>query len=301
MDINELQRIANKYLRDEEEEVPSNIIEDLKQKLSADSIGIAQINPKQGDIDYNYKKIAQYIIHAQNIGLKLIVFPEMSLLGYPLNDTLKRHPYIANNCLKRLEELAQYAANTTALVGFVEPDEITPNNNTFFSSLAVLSGGKVKDIIRRSTLLSGFDTKDYKYISPSLFENYKLHNTLVTIGDGCFSDIDLSGVSAIINCSARSAREEAHYSIHNKLSELSEKYNVQIMYANQTGASDSVIFEGSSRFYNTKGEVTVLAEPFEEGLLIVNPKDDENKPAIEFKNAPIEQTSFSFDYEYDLE
>ena len=58
------------------------------------SIGLAQINPVAGDLEHNAKKIVQYINYAQKIGLDLVVFPELALMGYPIEDTIDRHPII---------------------------------------------------------------------------------------------------------------------------------------------------------------------------------------------------------------
>ena len=60
-------------------EASKEIEEELKKLLKPykdGSIGIAQINPKAGDIEYNASKIVKYISQAQNIGLDLVVFPD---------------------------------------------------------------------------------------------------------------------------------------------------------------------------------------------------------------------------------
>ena len=82
---------------------------------------MAQINPIAGNIEYNAKKIAKYIKYASKINLDLVVFPELALMGYPIEDTIDRHPVIVEENIKWLKGLAKITTSTTAIVGFVEP------------------------------------------------------------------------------------------------------------------------------------------------------------------------------------
>ena len=132
------------------------------------SIGIAQINPIVGNIEYNSKKVVKNIIHAQNIGLDLVVFPELILMGYPIEDTIDRHPIIVDENVKWLKQIAKITKTTTALVGFVEPrKESNLTGKKYYNSVAVLSDGKIQGIIRKSLLPTYSEFNDYRYIEPS--------------------------------------------------------------------------------------------------------------------------------------
>lgn len=145
--------------------------EELKRLLTPykdGSIGLAQINPIAGDIEYNAKKIVEYILHAQNIGLDLVVFPELALMGYPIEDTIDRHPIIVDENVKWLKQIAKITTSTTAIVGFVEPrkyDNIT--GKKYYNSVAILSNGKIDGIVRKSLLPTYSEFNDYRYIEPS--------------------------------------------------------------------------------------------------------------------------------------
>ena len=93
------------------------IIKEIKQG----SIGMAQIDPIVGDIEYNALKVMKYISFAQKIGLDAVVFPELILMGYPIEDTIDRHPIIVEENIKWLKEIAKLTTSITAIVGFVEP------------------------------------------------------------------------------------------------------------------------------------------------------------------------------------
>lgn len=132
------------------------------------SIGLAQINPIAGDIEYNAKKVVKYINHAQNIGLDAVVFPELVLMGYPIEDTIDRHPIIVEENVKWLKEIAKITTKTTAIVGFVEPrkyDNLT--GKKYYNSAAVLQNGEIQGIIRKSLLPTYSEFNDYRYIEPS--------------------------------------------------------------------------------------------------------------------------------------
>ena len=75
------------------------IISELKELISEikdGSIGLAQLNPIVGDLEYKTKKIMKYISYATEIGLDLVIFPELSIMGYPIEDTIDRHPIIVD-------------------------------------------------------------------------------------------------------------------------------------------------------------------------------------------------------------
>ena len=82
-------------------------------------IAAAQINPTLGDIAGNVEKILHYIGRAKELGAQLVVFPELSLTGYPPRDLLERPAFIEEN-INALSELAPKVKGISALVGFVE-------------------------------------------------------------------------------------------------------------------------------------------------------------------------------------
>ena len=122
-----LSEIMDGILQDKihaDNELKKTIIKNIREILSKydrGNIGLAQINPIAGDIEYNAKKVVKYIKYAQNIGLDMVVFPELILMGYPIEDTIDRHPIIVEENIKWLKEIASFTGSTAALVGFIEP------------------------------------------------------------------------------------------------------------------------------------------------------------------------------------
>ena len=322
------------------EEIPQNIIEAIRTAVSGKGfIGLAQINPIAGNIEYNAKKIAKYIKYACKIELDLIVFPELALMGYPIEDTIDRHPVIVDENIKWLKGLAKITTNTTALVGFIEPREKNAEGKKYYNSVAILKAGKIQGIVRKSLLPNYSEFNDYRYIEPSpavgvqpaetlgvfgknnikdcskLFEDYG-----ISICEDCWNnkeffdkhlyekdpieELSQENPKIFINCSASPTRAKKEQLKHNMLSFIAKKYKTPIVYVNQVGAIDNSSFDGSSRVFNAQGELIARAKSFEEQLLIVNPLKNTGKiyPLTKGLDKSLtEQKVFTLEYESDLE
>lgn len=164
----QIYKLSEEYDNGADAKVIEKELKELLRPFKKGSIGLAQINPIAGNIEYNAKKVVKYITHAQNIGLDLVVFPELVLMGYPIEDTIDRHPIIVEENIKWLKGIAKITTSTTAIVGFVEPrkyDHLT--GKKYFNSVAVLQNGKISGIIRKSLLPTYSEFNDYRYIEPS--------------------------------------------------------------------------------------------------------------------------------------
>lgn len=339
MNLYELSEIADKRFS-HGEEIPQNIIENVKQIVSNGGfIGMAQINPIAGNIEYNAKKIAKYIKYSCKIGLDLVVFPELALMGYPIEDTIDRHPIIVEENIKWLKGLAKITVGTTALVGFVEPRKQDAEGKKYFNSVAILKNGKIEGIVRKSLLPNYSEFNDYRYIEPSpivgvqptetlgvfdkdsIKENSKIFEKYgISICEDCWNNKEFfeknlydkdpidelaqENPEIFINCSASPTRAKKEQLKHNMLSFIAKKYNTPIVYVNQVGAIDNSSFDGSSRVFDADGKLLARAKSFEEQFLIVNPKEKIGKiyPLTKGLDKSLnEQKVFTLEYESDLE
>lgn len=176
---NRIYELTEQYDEGNDSEGIEKELKELLAPFKNGSIGLAQINPIAGDIEYNAKKVIKYINHAQNIGLDVVVFPELTLMGYPIEDTIDRHPIIVEENVKWLKEIAKITKSTSAIVGFVEPrkyDHLT--GKKYYNSVAVLQNGKIQGIIRKSLLPTYSEFNDYRYIEPSPVVGNQPSNTL---------------------------------------------------------------------------------------------------------------------------
>ena len=339
MNLYELSEIADKRFS-HGEEIPENIINGVKEIVSNNGyIGMAQINPIAGNIEYNAKKIAKYIKYACKIELDLVVFPELALMGYPIEDTIDRHPIIVEENIKWLKGLAKITIGTTALVGFVEPRKQDAEGKKYFNSVAILKNGKIAGIIRKSLLPNYSEFNDYRYIEPSPVVGVQPAETLGKFDKDCIKNtskiFDKYGISIcedcwnnkeffeknlydkdpidelaqenpkiFINCSASPTRAKKEQLKHNMLSFIAKKYKTPIVYVNQVGAIDNSSFDGSSRVFDEEGKLIARAKSFEEQFLIVNPLKKIGKiyPLTKGLDKSLnEQKVFTLEYESDLE
>lgn len=337
MNLYELSEIADKRFS-HGEDVPQNIIDGIKNIVSEGGyIGMAQINPIAGNVEYNAKKIAKYIKYACKIGLDMVVFPELALMGYPIEDTIERHPIIVEENIKWLKGLAKITCGTTALVGFVEPRKKNAEGKKYFNSVAILKDGKIQGIVRKSLLPNYSEFNDYRYIEPSpvvgvqpaetlgvfetAIENSKLFDKYgISICEDCWNNKEFfeknlyekdpidelaqENPEIFINCSASPTRAKKEQLKHNMLSFIAKKYQTPIVYVNQVGAIDNCSFDGSSRVFGANGELIARAKSFEEQFLIVNPAKGIGKiyPLTGGLDKSLtEQKVFTLEYESDLE
>ena len=166
-DLHELVEIVDGCLLNDKT-IDSVLTQSIKQYTkNGGYVGIAQINPIVGNIEYNAKKIAKYIKYAEEIGLDMVVFPERALMGYPIEDTIARHPIIVEENIKWLQGLANITQNTAALVGFVENREKDAEGKKYYNSVAILKNGQIQGIVRKSLLSTYSEFNDYRYIAQS--------------------------------------------------------------------------------------------------------------------------------------
>lgn len=331
----ELVEEADKYII-ANKDVPNDLVENIKNTTKDGGyIGLAQINPIVGDIEYNAKKIAKYIKFANNLCLEAIIFPELSLMGYPIEDTIDRHPIIVSENVKWLKGLAKITKDTIALVGFVEPRKINKGKK-YFNSVAILHNGNIEGIVRKSLLPTYSEFNDYRYIEPSpvigvnspevletgkSLQHNKLYNGYgISVCEDCWNDNDFferalyktdpieelskANPKVFINCSASPTRVKKEQLKHNMLSYISSKYKTPFIYVNQVGAIDNSSFDGASRMYDKLGNLVARAKSFEEQLLIVNPYKNTGKiyPLTKGLDKSLsEQKVFTLEYESDLE
>ena len=332
----ELTEAADKFLQ-ENSEADDNIIRQIHNIVSNGGyIGLAQINPIAGNIEYNAKKIAKYIKFSERIGLESVIFPELSIMGYPIEDTIDRHPVIVSENIKWLKGLAKLTNNTIAVVGFVEPRNCA-NGKKYYNSVAILQYGKIQGIVRKSLLPNYSEFNDYRYIEPSdvvgvqtadalgtgksMPAASKLYNSYgISICEDCWNDnefferalystdpineLSKEKPNVFINCSASPTRAKKEQLKHNMLTFISSKYKIPFIYVNQVGAIDNISFDGTSRAYDSNGKLIARAKSFEEQFMIINPYKSIGKiyPLTKgLEKSLTEQKVFTLEYESDLE
>lgn len=282
---------------------------------------LAQIDPIAGDIRHNASKIKEAIIKAREIKADLIIFPELSLFGYPFGDIFMRHRTIVDEQLCELEKIAELAVGITVLVGFVEP-QTEKNKKPFYNSVAILQNGKHIDTVRKTLLPSYCEFNDNRYFEPSdkpadiLEINGERFGIIVC--EDSFNDKDFfneniyevdpveeimkKNPDTIINCSSSPSRTRKEQLKHNLFSSIAKKYGVNYIYVNQAGYGDNLCFDGASRIYDKNGKIALRGKFFEEDFIVA----EGNRGVINALPRGLDKSldeikQFNFDYDNDLD
>jgi NAD+ synthase (glutamine-hydrolysing) len=235
-------------------------------------VGLGQFNAVVGDLAGNAGKMREFYAEAVRADVDLLVFPELAVCGYPPEDLLHK-PHFLKDCSRTVEKLAADCPDKTIITGFAEGD-----NAACYNSAAVLQGGRVNHVYRKS-LLPNYGVFDERRYFQSGTKPLKISvsglDITVTI---CF-DIwniewlrdflaNVGRVQMILNISASpfhtgkiSAREET-------ISRCARQFNCAVAYCNLVGGQDELIFDGRSMFFDSDGVLAAKAKAFAEDLVI---------------------------------
>lgn len=251
-------------------------------------IKIAQINPIIGDLSGNGKQILQAAQKAAKDGVRLLLTPELSLCGYPPRDLLLNPGFVEAMNIT-LQQLARdLPPNLTVLVGTVEANSQADiaGGKPLYNSIALLQEGEVKQIFHKR-LLPTYDVFDEnRYFEPGLQANYFTLDEVkigVTICEDLWNDeeffgkrsysinpiADLSnlGVDLVVNLSASPYTQGKQSFREAMLKHTALRFDKPIIYVNQVGGNDDLIFDGRSFALNRNGELTCRACGFDTDLL----------------------------------
>src|ERR1043166_3800013 len=123
----------------------------------ASRVALAQINTTVGDLRGNVERIIEWYRRAVEQRATVVLFPELSVAGYPPRDLLHKSRFIDDQ-LHFLEKLAAEIGDTTAIVGFVDRNTAKPGKD-FFNAAAVLRRGKIVTKVYKS-LVPNYDVFD---------------------------------------------------------------------------------------------------------------------------------------------
>jgi NAD+ synthase (glutamine-hydrolysing) len=253
-------------------------------------IAIAQLNPTIGDIFGNSHLILEAAKKAEVEGANLLLTPELSLIGYPPRDLLLNPSFIAA-AGAQLQQLAQALPPKLAVIaGTVvpNPNAVQLGGKSLFNSAVLLQNGAVKKVFHKR-LLPTYDVFDEdRYFEPGENSNYFTIGELkigVTIcedlwnneefwgkrsyaGDP-FSDLAKLGVDLVVNLSA-SPYSAGKRGVRSAMLQHSViRCGIPIIYANQIGGNDDIIFDGSSFAVNRKGDLIQVLASFETDLAVL--------------------------------
>lgn len=240
-------------------------------------VALAQFSPFVGDIESNVQKMIEQANQAKKQNVEIIVFPELSTLGYPAEDLLLR-PSLAKRTVRAFEQLAT-VKDIVMVFGFVNLAE----DGHRYNSAAVMKDGQVLGVYNKQNLpnYSVFDEKRYfNEGHQHLVFEYLGHKFGVLICEDVWSLTTVQQLAQlnvesilVLNASPYEVGKPQHRIT--TLKELAKQLNVHVVYANQVGGQDDLIFDGTSFVINNSGDVAFQAPSFKEDLYIVDYQAEE--------------------------
>jgi NAD+ synthase/NAD+ synthase (glutamine-hydrolysing) len=257
-------------------------------------IAIAQLNPTVGDLTGNAQRILEAAEKAFAAGCDLLLTTELSLTGYPPRDLLIRPSFI-QAATEKLQQLARdLPPGIAVLVGTVQQnlDYQKHGGNPIYNSAALLEQGEIKQYFQKR-LLPTYDVFDEdRYFEPGLESNFfVLENSGegikigVTICEDLWNDESFWGkrnyacnplaelveknIDLVVNLSASPYQVGKQKFRQSLISHSAKRYNIPILYANQVGGNDDLIFDGCSFAFNRNGDKILSLKDFDTDFEII--------------------------------
>ena len=242
-------------------------------------VALAQLNFCLGDFESNVASITEAYDRALEREADVVVFSELAVCGYPPEDLLLKQRFL-EDARSALEDVAVHTSNAVAVVGFPEQD-----GDRIYNSAAVCHQGAVTGIYRKQLLpnYSVFDEKRYFTPGVSAGPIFQIAGVMVGISicedqwfdEGPLNDQIASGVGLAISLNASPYQRGKDAARASTVIERVTSHKIPVVYVNQVGGQDELIFDGSSFVANSEGELVARLPQFEEAVQIVDLDVDE--------------------------
>lgn len=247
-------------------------------------IALAQINPTVGDFTGNARKIIDYSRRAQNSGAELVLFPELSVCGYPPRDLVERASFVDHN-REAAEHIARETKGISVICGLVTPAQ-AETGKSVMNSAALLQDGKIA-FVQSKMLLPTYDVFDeMRNFAPAKSQSlFSLGGKQIalTICEDAWNDKNFwdrrlyafdpveallkSGGEIVLNISSSPFWVGKRELRRDMLASIAKHHKVPVALVNQVGGNDSLIFDGSSMVLDKTGKVIAQAKSFAEDLI----------------------------------
>jgi NAD+ synthase (glutamine-hydrolysing) len=247
-------------------------------------IALGQINPTVGDFSGNASKIVESSRRAQAAGAGLILFPELSVCGYPPRDLVERSSFVEHN-REAVDRIAAETRGIAVICGLVTPAH-SSTGKAVMNSAALLMDGKVA-FLQSKMLLPTYDVFDeMRNFAPAKSQelfSFCGNRMALTICEDAWNDKQFwrkqlyqvdpvdslikAGGNFVLNISASPFWIGKRELRRDMLASIARQHKVPVVLVNQVGGNDSLVFDGSSLVLNREGQVIAQGRSFEEDLI----------------------------------
>lgn len=247
-------------------------------------IALSQLNSHVGALKKNADKIIAAAEQARQQGASILITPELSITGYPPEDLLLRPGFITQT-EQMLEKLVEYSkTGIDLIVGYPKASE-----GKLYNTAGVIINGELVSEYNKQELpnYSVFDEKRYFTAgSDACVVDYKGHQLGISICEDIWHNQAVeqsvaAGASLIVNMNASPFHTQKIPERLTIVRDKAAKVNRTVVYVNQVGGQDELVFDGASFVIDANGKVLQQSPCFEEDLAIidcfVNDQGDSNK------------------------
>ena len=234
-------------------------------------IAACQIDTVVGDLAGNVRRIVDALREAEEAGCDLAAFPELSITGYPPEDLLLKPGFVADN-REALEQVAAVSGDCAAVIGFVDADR------DLYNAAAVCAGGRVHGVYRKRLLpnYAVFDEKRYFTPGDGPPQLFVIGGVRVGVSicedawspSGPILTEASGGAELVVNINASPYYAGRLAERERMLSTRAADASCPILYVNQIGGQDELVFDGASLLVSAAGDVVASAEQFRETMLV---------------------------------
>jgi NAD+ synthase (glutamine-hydrolysing) len=253
-------------------------------------IALGQINPTVGDFSGNAAKIVDFSRRAQAAGAGMILFPELSVCGYPPRDLVERTSFVVRN-RETAGRIATETRGIAVICGLVTAAHSDAGKSAM-NSAALLMDGRVA-FIQSKMLLPTYDVFDeMRNFAPAKSQelfSFCGNRMALTICEDAWNDKQFwphrlytvdpvdsliqAGGNFVLNISASPFWIGKRELRRDMLASIARQHKVPVVLVNQVGGNDSLVFDGSSLVLNREGQIVAQGRSFEEDLIYFDSSD----------------------------
>jgi NAD+ synthase (glutamine-hydrolysing) len=244
-------------------------------------VALSQLNQTVGDLAGNTAMMRADYARAEAAGADIVVFPELAVTGYPPEDLVLKPQFVKDN-MRTLAEFALSTAGSScwALVGFVEA-----RDGRLHNALALCGKGEVMSVYRKQLLPNYAVFDEQRYFAPGPTETNGAVAGIVTVAsarvgisvcediwsvDGPVRAQSRAGAQVILNVNGSPYHDGKHAAREEMLAERARASRAPVVYVNQVGGQDELVFEGSSVVLDAAGNVACRLRSFEPDFEVVD-------------------------------
>lgn len=249
-------------------------------------VTMAQLNPVVGDVEGNVVQVVDTLRKCSGDAPDLVIFPELFLMGYPPRDLLERRWFVekSQRAIQELRGISQTYPETGILLGTAIPTGEGTGKGLYNSALFIYRGQVL--FRQNKSLLPSYDVFDEsRYFDPApKIEVFPFKNEVlgISICEDAWNDpafwprrtypldpiaiLAKKGATLLVNISASPFNVGKEEIRHRLLGNHARKHALPVVFVNQIGANDELIFDGRSLFVNSRGDAFLAFPPFEEHL-----------------------------------